>query len=665
MSKIVRIKNMPLFRVPDDATDEEIQNIVDTYHPMNKQEASQPSKSSNDDAFRIPDLMSKQISTGISDMSPKQQFQSFPVQSLFYGVGGEALAGLRLGAESLPYIGKAAKAIGGSGLSGIKKALAGYGGEVGKQSILGAGSGAISGGLDKNESAGKNALEQGTLGAGISGALTPIVMMAQSSNPKIRALGASLLGLAGGYGVKKATGTQSNIPEIGGASIGALLATRGKGVNQLVASNMLKGVNKSEIQPSLEASKRLGLSYITPAEASGSPLAGKAQGKIGRSEEGAELLYNKSQGRLNTENRAISDLLKQINPTDDLMSDRIRKAAQQAISSKKENLQKIVEPIYETAYQKKIAPTQLKHLMESDKTIENAIHAAKTDPAYMAELKDYDSHSIKVLDVAKRKIDADINKAIVNQDYDRARVLNNSKNKLIDKTDTFSKDYAKARAMFEEGSKPIERLENSHIGKISRITDTNIKNIPEMIFEPKQTDINVLKKIKKEIETYDPSAWRGIIKNEMERRIRIGGEGGYNFYKKILKNDQDYNQFYQAVEGIPGAQEKLADMRKVFKNLISSETARTATQLAKTSMSEGRGGWKQDAMDLIKNLTGGTYDKAAVELITNPQWNKEFETIAKMKSNNEKSLRLARILSQITQQGTNKLFNNFNTTQEE
>jgi hypothetical protein len=126
----------------------------------------------------------------------------------------------------------------------------------------------------------------------------------------------------------------------------------------------------------------------------------------------------------------------------------------------------------------------------------------------------------------------------------------------------------------------------------------------------------------------NPDAWRKIVRNEMERRIDTKGEhktsnSGSNFFDKILSNDRDFNQFHEAMKGLPNAQAKLRNMRLAFKNLINSYTVKTAAGQAKSSLDVPRSTGQFISKQLQK-IAGGKYDKAAIEIITNPDWDLSY-----------------------------------------
>lgn len=74
-----------------------------------------------------------------------------------------------------------------------------------------------------------------------------------------------------------------------------------------IAPNQLDQINER-----MAAAKRLGLSYLTPAEATVSPFEAAKQGTVGRTSTGSKLLFEKGAERSGTEHTAINSLLDSI-----------------------------------------------------------------------------------------------------------------------------------------------------------------------------------------------------------------------------------------------------------------------------------------------------------------------------------------------------------------
>ena len=81
--------------------------------------------------------------------------------------------------------------------------------------------------------------------------------------------------------------------------------------------------------------------------------------------------------------------------------------------------------------------------------------------------------------------------------------------------------FKQAEDRFKELSPAVKELEDSVIGQISKVDDTQLKTIAQKIFDPKTelTDPISIRNAKKTIEAVDPNAWNDLLRVEMNRRI--------------------------------------------------------------------------------------------------------------------------------------------------
>lgn len=120
-----------------------------------------------------------------------------------------------------------------------------------------------------------------------------------------------------------------------------------------------------QINERMEAAKRLGLGYLTPAEASLSPFEAAKQGTIGRTSAGSKLLFQKGTQRTGTEGTAINNLLDTIYNEKDL------------------------EPQKKAAYEETMTasvPQEFIDQYKNDPVIEEVIKKLHNDSAYRKSL---------------------------------------------------------------------------------------------------------------------------------------------------------------------------------------------------------------------------------------------------------------------------------------
>ena len=486
------------------------------------------------------------------------------------------------------------------------------------------------------------------LGAGLGAFGSGLTQLAGAKNPifnaLIRALTGGSIGGGAGYMTGGLPGAAAGASTGAGIGIG-LPYIKGKlGVASLNPENeIIKNLVPKEVYKRNRAANALN-TPISPGEAAGRADITAQEAQLGRVGEGATERIQIGNKRLAGQKNAISNLQSTISPTRKNALSDVREAAKQSIVSKENALQKKVEPLYEISYKHKISNNHLIDLENSDATIKNAIHSARTDPAYSAELKGYDSNSIKVLDVAKRKIDADIAKAIKNEDFDRVRVLTNSKKKLVNATDSFSPDYKIARKTFEEGSKPIDALKSSKLGQVANVKDVGIKNISKMIFDPAQTDIKVLKQVRDEIRGQNPEAWDNLINNELTRLMSKGEVRGTTFYKKVLENDNVFHQLLTALDHNPKAKKNLIHMRRAWKDLTNIESPRQGHGLSATGMKQARNDVSA-LIDMYAQVTNSEADIKALNMIYSKDWQNRLNNIVSNKDKRIRSEKLGEFLS--------------------
>lgn len=440
--------------------------------------------------------------------------------------------------------------------------------------------------IDKNDSR----LFNTAVGVGLGGVSYPLAKGLSSPNPFVKAATGALAGtavgsLAGGNekdtiaggiaglalpfapGVAK-FGVQKLFNKITGNKTPIRTA-----LNDAAALNILEGVDQKAASETKAAGDRLGLGYITPGEATGSPVVAAREGALGTSKEGGKLLFEKGQARLNSEKKSITDLYDVIHPRS------------------KEMLQEETD-LYNKANSDSISINAFNSLTK-DPVINNTLKKMENIPAYQKDLKDISPSNIKYLDYAKRSLDDQIESASKSGEKNLARLLKDSKNKLVSTMDEASESYPKAREL----------------------------------------------------------ARRRLTRENLEGMINKGETTGTNFYSKILKNDKKFNKVMSQVKDIPMAQEKLSDMRMAFKNLVNPVTTKRAASQAQTEIGKKGGTFHDEIYNMGRKLLGGHYDKAQIELITNPHWDKEFSRIAKIKDSQEKALGFGNLLSKITTTG--------------
>ncbi len=314
---------------------------------------------------------------------------------------------------------------------------------------------------------------------------------------------------------------------------------------------MLEGVEGTNYKEMLDAAKRLDLPYITPAEASGNPYVGAAQGNIGKTKKGSQVLYEKGEERSAGEKKSINKLF-------------------DTVFTKKE-MEPEVEALYKKAYQKTVPQDSLQSIQDNE-VFKRAQRIVQNKPAFKESLKGVPENSVAYLDHVKQAMDDMIEKAPRKE----GRIMQRTREDLLKMTDHAAPEYGKAREL----------------------------------------------------------AKREITRRELEKVFNKKPMTGSNF-SKYLEDQKQFSGLMKKLENVPEAQSQLRDMKMVFKNLINIPTAKSAEALSRTSMSKDRSDVQALMSRFKEMLSGGKFDKYAVELITNPKWAEELQNLKKV-SNPEK-----------------------------
>lgn len=269
--------------------------------------------------------------------------------------------------------------------------------------------------------------EMGAAAGGITGSLSAISEMVRSGNPYLKLAGKAGQSVAGGY-LGHQLGSLTGIPgteELGGIT-GAVLGGRGINLNKNAKKTVLGEINPDEATKIVEASRRLGLDFVTPGEAIENPFIAQELARIGKTKEGAKNLYERGQERKLSEEKSIQTLMNDIY-NEGLAPEKMR--------------------LYESSMETFVPDEIALGLMESS-TIENAEKLLKNDPVYKDLLtgKQYDENTIGYWNQVKRVLDGQYNKT---KDTTKKSLINNARKEIKSKLDAVNPDYKMARSIAE------------------------------------------------------------------------------------------------------------------------------------------------------------------------------------------------------------------------
>ncbi|MCK5602015.1 hypothetical protein KAR91_09105 [Candidatus Pacearchaeota archaeon] len=297
---------------------------------------------------------------------------------------------------------------------------------------------------------------------------------------------------------------------------------------------------------------------------------------------------------------AVDDLLGQIAPPEAIVTgaEKFRTASQRAIQAAKDVRAEKASPLFKEAFSEGAAVElkPVKDLIKQNLTdFPTGGEVSKTMNRISGLIEG--KPSLQKLHNAKLEIDQLINKFGENSlgNTTKRQVLE-VKDRLLAQMDEASSLYGQARATFAAESPAVTKLQESLIGKIANIDDTQLKSISRRIFDAAETNPQVVKNAKKVIDDVDPEAWNQLLRTELERRL------GSVRTVEGLSADNVPAQLFNAMFGN-------TKQRAVLFNSVDGETAKNLKFL-ETVLSRARigrpGGSQTAAREEIKReLRGG------------------------------------------------------------
>lgn len=281
----------------------------------------------------------------------------------------------------------------------------------------------------------ENNPEEAAKSAGLTAAITaPFGAAGQavrSASPAVRAAGSGAAAIGGGA-LGYQTADAFNAPDWATIpiSLGAgLLAERGINPKGYSQKKVFEDIEPEQAAEVVNAARRLGLDYVTPAEAVGTPFAGEKQASIGKTAEGSKIKYDAGMQRLKSEEKTITSFL------DDIYSGAELTPEKQALYKKAMSTQ---------------MPNEIgQEFLANDEVIKAASKEVMSKPAYKQALKDVPKDSFEYWNQIKIAMD-DMRSGALRQGHDNeARIIKKSKDSMIGVMDQIEPDYARARGLAE------------------------------------------------------------------------------------------------------------------------------------------------------------------------------------------------------------------------
>lgn len=250
--------------------------------------------------------------------------------------------------------------------------------------------------------------------------------LAKSTSPWVRR-GAQALGGALGFELGKHTGEAAGLSPMYADTLGLVsgaLGARGLTTKKMMQQALTEGIDPKLAAERLAASKRLGLDYLTPAEAGLNPFLAQKQGSLGKTSEGSHLMHKKAESRVASEEKAINELL-------------------DTIYSGKE-MKPQMESLYEAAKSTKL-PQEFIDKFSDNEIIKQAKKDVLSSSAYRQKLKNVSPDSIEYWDLIKQSISDLEQKAPKGE----RKIFTEARKELVKEIDQFDPRYKEARALSE------------------------------------------------------------------------------------------------------------------------------------------------------------------------------------------------------------------------
>ena len=183
---------------------------------------------------------------------------------------------------------------------------------------------------------------------------------------------------------------------------------------------------------------------------------------------------------------------------------------------------------------------------------------------------------------------------------------------LTDNLTTQSPSYRAAKAEFQRLSGPVNKIQDSQIGKIANMDDIQLKSVAQKIFDPSETNPEIIVSARKVINDADPSAWNAITRAEIERRMgRIRADIGSpnniqavenipsQLFNSIFGNKKSRDVLYAAVD--PDTRSNLKYLETALKRATTGRPGGSQTGVRAEISQELRGGVAQSIRDFIRS----------------------------------------------------------------
>lgn len=353
---------------------------------------------------------------------------------------------------------------------------------------------------------------------------------------------------------------------------------------------------------------------------------------------------------------AVDKFLGQIAPDQAVVtgSEKVRTAAQTAVAATTRARSEAASPIYKQAFRRqrqgKTGPIDLDKLQTKISSMsaqfEQQGQIAKNLNSALDKIENAGGDLHK-LHLAKTEIDQTINSfgadAVGNT---TKRFLTDIKTDLTDELIKQSPSYRAARDEFIRLSPPVTKIQESIIGKVANLDDTQLKQVSNKLFDAAETNPKVVIDAKKVIQDIDPGAWDEIVRVELEKRLGSmaaeAGEGGIanipgQAWRALgFNSDKKTKVLFNALDS--DAKQNLKYLQTALNRAMQGRPGGSQTGGRAVIVDELKGGIFQNIRELVRSpistLTSVGEDaafnqrvKAMAKAFYDPTWKAEMKKL--------------------------------------
>lgn len=382
--------------------------------------------------------------------------------------------------------------------------------------------------------------------------------------------------------------------------------------------------------------------------------------------------------------QAVDDFLGSIAPPESIVTgaEKFRSASQRAVGRAKEIRAEKASPLFKEAFEVDIeintTPLRdsIKTTLEDFPTGGEIAKTLTKVSRLLAPKKEGKELTLRQLQNVKLELDQILNSfgkdSLGNTTKREVTII---KDQLLSQMDEVSPVFKQAREKFARESGPVGKLQDSLIGKIADIKDTELKSISRRMFDPAETNPAIVAKAKQVITDVDPDAWNQLVRVELERRLGsikpTEGETLQNIpgqlHRAIFGNEKQTAVLFRALDGEQA--KNLKYLQTVLGRARIGRPGGSQTAIRGEIKKELKGGVVQAINNFIKtpisSLAGGgvkliglgadsSFDsrvRSMAEVMFDPQWAPRMKELRGLKSDSPAA---ARAIAQLLKDATPK-----------